>query len=69
MNMKANADAIYALPTDTDDKIKQLRELLLDCLNEMEAQEQNMRPEIQHQLSEGYRVAKNYLRELETLKD
>lgn len=64
MNMKTKAQEIYHLSIDKNEKIKRLEELLIDCLNEMEAQEQNMHPEVQHQLSEGYRVAKNYLREL-----
>lgn len=46
-------------------KIKILNDLLLDCLNEMEAQDQNMHPEVQHRVSEGYRVIKDYLRQLE----
>lgn len=46
------------------DKIRLLNDVVLDISNELEAQDQNMHPEIQNQLSEGLRLAKNLLREL-----
>jgi hypothetical protein len=65
MDMKKKAESIYSLSINKTEKIKLLNELMLDCYNEMEAQDQNMHPEVKHNLSEGFRVAKNYLRELE----
>ena len=65
MDMKEEAEKIYNQDIPTSMKIKYLNDLLLDCHNEMEAQDQNMHPEVQHKVSEGYRVIKNYLRQLE----
>ncbi|MAZ39918.1 MAG: hypothetical protein CMF49_07335 [Legionellales bacterium] len=65
MNVKHDAKTIYESSVSKDEKILQLRNLILDCKNELDAQEQNMRPEVRHNLSEGLRVATNYLRELE----
>jgi len=64
--MQKEAELIYQSNIDTSEKIRQLNDLVLDCQNEMDAQDQNMHPEVQHRLSEGLRVAKNYLRELQT---
>ena len=63
--MRKKADAIYHMDVSNAEKIRMLKDLVLDCLNEMEAQDQNMHPEVKHELSEGYRVAKDYLRILE----
>jgi len=65
MNMQEEAELIYQSHIDKAEKIRQLNDLVLDCQNEMDAQDQNMHPEVQHRLSEGLRVAKNYLRELQ----
>ncbi len=65
MDRKKVAQEIYNMPVEISEKIRKLKELMLDCFNEMEAQDQNMHPEIKHKLSEGYRLAKDYLRELE----
>ena len=65
MNVKHDAKTIYESSVSKDEKILQLRNIILDCKNELDAQEQNMRPEVRHNLSEGLRVATNYLRELE----
>lgn len=65
MNMKQLAEDIYQLDIPTDEKIRRLRDLALDCQNELDAQDQNMHPEVQHRLSEGLRVATDYLRELQ----
>ena len=46
------------------EKIHLLNDVVLDIFNELEAQDQNMHPEIQNQLSEGLRLAKNLIREL-----
>lgn len=66
MNRKQEAEKIYELKNiSKDEKIHRLRELVVDCQNELEAQDQNMSPEITNGVSEGLRKAKNYLRELE----
>ena len=65
MDMKKKAEYIFSLSIQKDEKIKLLKELLLDCYNDMEAQDQNMHPEVKHNNAEGYRLAKNLLRELE----
>lgn len=64
MDMKRKAEKISHMHVDEEVKIKLLCELILDCYNEMEAQQENMHPEIQHNSAEGYRVAKNHLRRL-----
>ncbi|VEG92073.1 hypothetical protein [Legionella spiritensis] len=65
MDMKQEAERIYHLTIDRDKKIRLLKDLALDCYNEMEAQDQNMHPEVHHKLSEGYRLAKDFIRKLE----
>ena len=64
MNMKKQANNIYRLPIPNQAKIKLLKDIIIDCYNEMEAQDKNMRPELTHNVAEGYRVAKNYVRKL-----
>lgn len=41
--------------------------MALDLHNEMEAQDQNMHPEIHNKLAEGLRLATNFIRELQSL--
>lgn len=65
MDMKKRATTICDMHVGKDEKIKLLKDLILDCYNEMEAQDQNMHPEVRHDNAEGYRIAKNKLRELE----
>lgn len=65
MDMKKKAEDIYLMGIQQTEKIRLLNELILDCYNEMEAQDQNMHPEIRHNNAEGYRVAKNFLRLLD----
>lgn len=65
MDMKNKAYELYNLDVEKNKKIEVLNEFLLDCLREMEAQDQNMHPEVQHKVSEGYRLAKDFLRELD----
>ena len=65
MNMKQQAIEIYVSHLDCTSKIKRLNDIILDCYNEMEAQDQNMRPELSNNTAEAYRVAKNYIRSLE----
>jgi hypothetical protein len=64
MNMKQKAKIIYRLPISNKRKIKLLNDIIIDCYNEMEAQDQNMRPDFTHNVAEGYRLAKNYVRRL-----
>jgi len=64
MKIKTQARLIANSTENAADKIKQLEEIVLDCYNEMEAQDQNMHPEIQNEIDEGLRVAKNLLRKL-----
>ncbi len=68
MDMKKRVDDIQSMNMPKDAKIKLLKELLSDCQSEMDAQEQNMRPEIEHNLAECYRKASDYLRELQNKK-
>ena len=65
MDMKKKAEEIYLMGIQQTEKIRLLNELILDCYNEMEAQDQNMHPEIRHNNAEGFRVAKNFLRILD----
>lgn len=64
MDMKKRADEIYQMSAPNAVKVKLLNDLLLDCYNEMEAQDQNMHPEVHHNLAEAFRVTKDYLRRL-----
>lgn len=68
MDMVEKAKSICQMAISKDEKIKQLQDFLLDCYNEMEAQDQNMHPEIKHNNAEGYRIAKDKLRELEEIE-
>lgn len=65
MNREAEVVEIYLMDISKKEKCRLLNDFLLDCFNEMEAQDQNMRPEVHHNLSKAYQLAKNYLRELE----
>ena len=64
MNRDAEVLEIYHRNIDKQEKIRLLEDVALDIMNELEAQDQNMHPEIQNQLSEGLRLAKDYIREL-----
>lgn len=65
MNMKRVAEEIYHRPVKNAEKIKLLNELILDCRNELEAQNENMHPEVKHNVAEGLRLASDYVRQLE----
>ncbi len=67
MNMKEKASEIYRSDIPKSEKIRRLQDLALDCQNELDAQEQNMQPEVEHRLSECLQVAKNYLLELQKI--
>lgn len=64
MNRDEEVLEIYARSIDKKEKICLLEELALDLVNEMAAQDQNMNPELHNKLSEGLRLAKNFIREL-----
>lgn len=68
MDMKNKVYNIQNMHATKAVKIKLLKELLSDCQNEMDAQEQNMHPEVEHNLAECYRVASDYLREIQNKK-
>ena len=64
VNRKDEVLEIYQRNIDKAEKIRLLLDLELDLVNELEAQDQNMHPECQNELSEGLRLAKNFIREL-----
>ncbi len=66
MNMKKIAKEIYHKSLDNAEKIRLLNDLILDCCNEMEAQNENMHPEVKHNVAEGLRIATDYVRQLES---
>lgn len=65
MNMKKEAKRIYKSSVSIDEKKRLLNELVNDCLNEMDADDQNMQSDIDHELASGYVTAKKYLSQLE----
>ncbi len=65
MNMKRIAEDIYHKPVDKSEKIRLLNDMILDCRNELQAQNENMHPEVKHNLAEGLRLATDYIRNLE----
>lgn len=67
MNMKRLADEIYKRSCEPAEKIRLLHELILDCRNELEAQNENMHPEVKHNVAEGLRIATDYVRQVESL--
>lgn len=67
MNREAEVIDIYLRDISNQEKCRLLKDFLLDCYNEMEAQDQNMHPEIKHNLAAAYQLAKNYLRKLEEM--
>ncbi len=64
MNRDAEVLEIYHRDIAKEEKIRLLEDLVLDLNNELEAQDQNMQPEIHNKLSEGLRLATNFIREL-----
>lgn len=65
MNREIEVVEIYLMNISNQEKCNRLKEFLLDCYNEMEAQDQNMHPEVKHNLAQAYQLAKNYLSQLE----
>jgi hypothetical protein len=45
-------------------KIEMLQQLTCDCIQLMEAEDQNMHPTARHKVSEGLRLAKDNIRKL-----
>lgn len=64
MNREKEVLEIYRRDIQKAEKIRLLEDIALDLYNEMEAQDQNMRPEMQNRLAEGLRLATDFLREL-----
>jgi len=64
MNMRDEADKIFNSNLIKEEKIIKLKDLELDCINELDAQDQNMRSEIKNRVSEGLRKVRDYLRSL-----
>lgn len=64
MNMRDEADKIFNSNISKEEKIIALKDLELDCINELDAQDQNMRPQIKNRVSEGLRKIRDYLRSL-----
>lgn len=64
MTKDAEVLEIYHRNISKKEKIHLLEEIALDIHNELEAQDQNMHPEIYNELSEGLRLATNFIREL-----
>ncbi|MCE0723580.1 MULTISPECIES: hypothetical protein [Legionella] len=67
MNRDAEVLEIYHRNISKEEKIRLLEDIALDLRNEMEAQDQNMHPEIHNKLAEGLRLATNFIRELQSL--
>ncbi len=65
MDREIEVEEICLMNVSNREKCKLLNDFLLDCFNEMEAVDQNMQPEVFHNLSEAYQTGKNYLRKLE----
>ncbi len=61
MNRLDDVKKIINQDITDDQKKKLLEDLLLDLKNEMEAQDQNMQPEIRASLSDAYQLANQYL--------
>ena len=65
MDLVEEVTNISNMSISKQEKIKLLKDLMLDCYNDMEAQDQNMHPEVKHNNAEGFRLAKDKIRELE----
>jgi hypothetical protein len=65
MDYRDEVTHIIDSPESKRYKIEQLEQLAYDCQQQMEAQDQNMNPTVRHKLSEGLRMAKDALRQLQ----
>jgi hypothetical protein len=66
MDMQKREEEIYRMPIKKSVKIKLLSDLIVDCINELAAQDQNMHPEIEHNLAAALQTATNHLRKLKS---
>jgi hypothetical protein len=64
MNRDIEVLEIFHRKINKAEKLRLLEDIALDLHNELEAQDQNMHPEVHNKLSEGLRLAKNFIREL-----
>ncbi len=64
MDRKVEVLEIFQRDISNLEKIRLLEEISLDLTNEMAAEDQNMQPELHNKLSEGLRLATDFLREL-----
>ena len=64
MNRDLEVLEIFHRKINKDEKLRLLEDIALDLHNELEAEDQNMHPEIHDKLSEGLRLATNFIREL-----
>ena len=62
MNRDEEVLELYQRDIDDDEKIRLLEDISLDLTNEMEAQSQNMHPELSRKSAEGLRLATDFLR-------
>lgn len=61
MNRLQEVENIIQRNISVTEKIKILEEMLIDLKGEMEAQDQNMNPEISKKVSEAYKLANQYI--------
>jgi hypothetical protein len=64
MDREAEVLEIYHLRINKKEKIHLLEEIALDLRDEMEAQDENMHPDVYNKLDEGLRLATNFIRKL-----
>ena len=64
MNRDTEVLAIYHRKITNEEKLRLLENIELDLRNELDAQDQNMHPEIQNRAAEGLRLATDFIREL-----
>lgn len=66
MNRINEVKEIIAQNVSITEKKRLMKNLLIDLENEMEAQDQNMQPEIEANLSKAYQLANQYLLDKDT---
>lgn len=64
MNRDTEVLEVYHRNIPKKEKIRLLEDIALDLHNELEAQDQNMHPELHNKLSEGMRLVTDFIREL-----
>lgn len=68
MDHVKEVERIAALSIDKHEKIKLLESIEIDLKNEMEAEDQNMHPEIKTRLGVAYQLANDHLIKLRQQK-